>query len=86
MHRWLRPTFRYRIRAYDTILPQDDPNKAQRILELEYKRTLYQYSGRDTTLPGMLDNLPADEEFSLDYFLVHVHTISQFCKWENIHT
>ena len=70
VQRWVRPNFHYKIKAYDTLLPQDDPNKPHRTLELDYKRTLYQYSGKDKELPGSIDKLPEDEEFSTKYFLV----------------
>ena len=70
VQRWIRPKFHYRIRAYDTILPQDDPNKLQRTHELDYKRTLYKYSGKETGLPGLTEKIPIDEEFSVEYFLV----------------
>ena len=66
----MRPNFHYKIRAYDTLLPQDDPNKSQRALELDYKRTLYKYSGKDKGLPGMIDKIPSEEEFPVEYFLV----------------
>ena len=70
VQRWVRANFRYKIEAYDTILPQDDPNKFQRPLELEYKQTLYKYSGKDKELPGMIEKIPSEEEFSVEYFLV----------------
>ena len=70
VQRWVRPSFHYKIKAYDTLLPQDDPNKPHRTLELDYKRTLYQYNGKDKELPGSIDKLPEDEEFSTMYFLV----------------
>ena len=70
VQRWVRPNFHYKIKAYDTILPQDDPNKFQRALELEYKQTLYKYSGKDKGLPGMIEKMPTEEEFSVEYFLV----------------
>ena len=41
VQRWVRPGIRYRIRAFDTCLPQDDPYPEQRIRELEYKRRVY---------------------------------------------
>ena len=68
--RWVRPNFRYLIKAHDTLLPQDDPNRPHRTLELDYKRTLHEYSAKDKELPGSIDKLPKDEEFSLKYFLV----------------
>ena len=66
----MRPNFHYKIKAYDTILPQDDPNKFQRSLELQYKQTLYKYSEQDTGLPGLIEKIPTDEEFSTEYYLV----------------
>ena len=41
VQRWIRPNIHYRIRAFDTFLPQDDPYPEQRIRELEYKRRVY---------------------------------------------
>ena len=41
VQRWFRPKIHYRIRAFDTFLPQDDPYPEQRIRELEYKRRVY---------------------------------------------
>ena len=42
VQRWIQPKNHYRIRAFDTCLPQDDPYPEQRIRELEYKRRVYQ--------------------------------------------
>ena len=70
VQRWVRPNFHYKIKAYDTILPQVDSNKIQRALELEYKQTLYKYSGNDKGLPGMIEKIPSEEEFSVECFLV----------------
>ena len=70
VQRWVRPNFHYKIRAYDTILPQDDPNKSQRALGLEYKQTLYKYSGRYKGLPALIEKIPSEEEFSGEYFMV----------------
>ena len=41
VQRWMRSKIHYRIRAFDTFLPQDDPYPEQRIRELEYKRRVY---------------------------------------------
>ena len=41
VQRWIRPKIHYRIRAFDTFLPQDDPYPEQRLRELEYKRGVY---------------------------------------------
>ena len=70
VQRWIRKTFHYKIRAYDTLLPQDDPNKLQRALELDNKRTLYKYSGKEKELPGMIEKIPSEEEFPMEYFVV----------------
>jgi len=49
--RWLRPNQRYKIEQFDTMLPQQDPNKEQRTKELEMKRELYQYGQSGPDLP-----------------------------------
>ena len=41
VQRWIGPGVHYRIRAFDTFLPQDDPYPEQRIRQLEYKRLVY---------------------------------------------
>ena len=67
VQRWIRPNYCYRIEAYDTSLPQDDPNPIQRKQELDYKRTVYRFSGKDPDLPGLMAECPSDEEYSDDY-------------------
>ena len=61
VQRWVRPNFHYKIKAYDTLLPQDDPNRHYRDLELDYKRELYQFSGKRKEFPGCIDKVPEDE-------------------------
>ena len=41
VQRTITPSTRYRIRTFDTCLPQDDPYPEQRQKELELKRTVY---------------------------------------------
>ena len=67
MQWWVRPNYCYRITAYDTSLPQDDLHSVQRKQELDYKRTIYQLSGKDPLLPGLMAQCPTDEEYSDDY-------------------
>ena len=73
VQRWVRPNFHYKIKAYDTFLPQNDPNKAQRELELDHKRTMYKYCGKKSGLPGQIAKLPKDEAFDTDYLLVNMN-------------
>ncbi len=51
VHRWVQPNLRYKITAFDTLLPQFDPNKDQRDAELREKRELYQYGQTAPDLP-----------------------------------
>ena len=80
MQRWVIADFKYRIKACDTMLPQDDPNKTQRELELNYKKTVYQYLAKDKELPGMIAKLPDDEQFSCEYFIVGSLVTETACK------
>ena len=70
VQRRVRPDFKFRIKAYDTILPPDDPNEIQRRLELDQMRLMYQYSAKDKEFPGMIAEVPDDEKFSMEYFMV----------------
>ena len=63
VQRWIRPKIHYRIRAFDTFLPQDNPYPEQRIRELEYKRRVY------LTYP-MMYYVVGDESFSDDMIKV----------------
>ncbi|XP_054768515.2 polycystin family receptor for egg jelly-like [Lytechinus pictus] len=42
IHRWIRAGFPVKLKKYDTLLPQDDPNLNQRRFELEWKWANYQ--------------------------------------------
>ena len=51
------------------MMAQDDGNKTQRSQELDYKKSLCEYSWK-RGWPGQIKKIPADEKFSTEYFLV----------------
>lgn len=51
IYRWIRPEFHYEIQHLDTFLPQNDPHKAQRDMDLEDIKQKYQYTQRVPGLP-----------------------------------
>lgn len=51
IYRWIRPEFHYFIQHLDTFLPQDDPHREQRDMDLEDIRHKYQYTQRVPGLP-----------------------------------
>ena len=69
VQQWIRPNYCYRIEAFDTSLPQDDPYPVQRKQELDYKRSIYRFSRKDPLLPGLMAECPTDEEYSDDYMV-----------------
>jgi arachidonate 5-lipoxygenase len=51
LYRWIRPEFHYFIQHLDTFLPQNDPHKKQREMDLDEIRQKYQYTQRVAGLP-----------------------------------
>jgi len=66
-HRWVSSDRHLKIRKYDCILPQFDPNKDQRKWELENKRKVYVLSRKAPGIPKQVETCPRDESFSNDY-------------------
>ncbi|XP_060070205.1 polyunsaturated fatty acid 5-lipoxygenase-like [Ylistrum balloti] len=65
--RWIKEHYRYKIRHLDTSLPQDDPNKEQRRMELNDKKEAYQMEVKVPGLQIQAKEIPDDEHFSFDY-------------------
>ncbi|XP_033742814.1 LOW QUALITY PROTEIN: allene oxide synthase-lipoxygenase protein-like [Pecten maximus] len=65
--RWIKEGYHYKIRHLDTSLPQDDPYKEQRLMELNDKKTTYQTNIPNPGLPIQVKEIPDDERFSSDY-------------------
>ena len=57
--RWIEANFRYRLYTFDTFLPQSDPNKEQRLKEIEFRRQ--KYVPKDVPgLPMMVSYIPRE--------------------------
>ncbi|XP_060063432.1 allene oxide synthase-lipoxygenase protein-like isoform X3 [Ylistrum balloti] len=67
LFRWIRPNYHYRIRHLDTSLPQLEPYRTQREIELEEKRNIYQLNTKVLRGPVAVKQIPDDEQFSFDY-------------------
>lgn len=67
IYRWIRPEYHYLIEHLDTFLPQNDPHKKQRNMDLEDIREKYQYTQRAPGFPCQVKAIPDDEQFSFDY-------------------
>ncbi|XP_060063611.1 allene oxide synthase-lipoxygenase protein-like [Ylistrum balloti] len=65
--RWVKEGYRYKICHLDTSLPQDDPYKDQRLMELNDKKETYQMEVHVPGLPIQAKEIPDDERFSWDY-------------------
>lgn len=64
--RWIEADFHYRLYTFDTFLPQFDPNKEQRLKEVEFIQQ--KYTPKDIPgLPIMLETLPEDDDFTNEY-------------------
>ena len=57
VHRWLRMNKPLVIDEFDTCLPQHDPNKEQRELEVARKRAIYTYKKQHQDLPPQVSFL-----------------------------
>ncbi|XP_076345083.1 polyunsaturated fatty acid lipoxygenase ALOX15B-like isoform X2 [Tachypleus tridentatus] len=69
VHRWIAPFTNYLFYEFDSHLPQEDPNKQQREVELEEKRRDYQIAVYIEDGPAQCAELPSDEYFSHQYKL-----------------
>ncbi|OWF44214.1 Allene oxide synthase-lipoxygenase protein [Mizuhopecten yessoensis] len=65
--RWIKEGYHYKIRHLDTSLPQHDPQKEQRLMELNDKKSTYQMTVKIPGLPIQAKEIPEDEKFSSDY-------------------
>ncbi|XP_052075776.1 allene oxide synthase-lipoxygenase protein-like [Mytilus californianus] len=65
--KWIKADNHYLFKHIDTCLPQDDPFKQKRMLELQTIRKDYQLQVKSPGLPAQIKELPDDETFSFDY-------------------
>ncbi|XP_033743196.1 allene oxide synthase-lipoxygenase protein-like [Pecten maximus] len=65
--RWIKPNYRYKIRHLDTSLPDNDPFKEQRRMEINNAREQYELEVKVPGFPAQVKSLPEDENFSFDY-------------------
>ncbi|XP_063413651.1 allene oxide synthase-lipoxygenase protein-like [Mytilus trossulus] len=65
--KWIKENQRYFFNHIDTCLPQDDPFKEMRMLELQNIQKDYQIQVKIPGLPAQVKELPDDERFSFDY-------------------
>nr|XP_054754543.1 allene oxide synthase-lipoxygenase protein-like [Lytechinus pictus] len=63
--RWVNPNPPIKLKEYDTVLPQDDENKAQRQNELQRKKDLYVPIINQMTGTLTYKDLPPDENFTI---------------------
>lgn len=54
VYRWIKPDYHYVIKVTDTSLPQYDPDKDQRTMELEDKRKIYELSRKGPGMPAQV--------------------------------
>ncbi|CAC5359763.1 ALOX5 [Mytilus coruscus] len=65
--KWIKENQRYFFNHIDTCLPQDDPFKEMRMVELQNIQRDYQLQVKVPGLPAQVKELPEDERFSFDY-------------------
>ncbi|XP_076115119.1 polyunsaturated fatty acid 5-lipoxygenase-like [Mytilus galloprovincialis] len=65
--KWIKADHHYIFNHIDTCLPQDDPFKQKRMLELQTIKKDYQLQVKVPGLPAQVKDLPDDESFSFDY-------------------
>ncbi|VDI58658.1 Hypothetical predicted protein [Mytilus galloprovincialis] len=65
--KWIKADHHYIFNHIDTCLPQDDPFKQKRMLELQTIKKDYQLQVKIPGLPAQVKDLPDDESFSFDY-------------------
>ncbi|XP_063398550.1 polyunsaturated fatty acid 5-lipoxygenase-like [Mytilus trossulus] len=65
--KWIKADYHYLFNHIDTCLPQDDPFKQKRALELQTIKKDYQLQVKVPGLPAQVKDLPDDESFSFDY-------------------
>ncbi|CAC5359765.1 ALOX5 [Mytilus coruscus] len=65
--KWIKENQRYFFNHIDTCLPQDDPFKEMRMVELQNIQRDYQLQVKVPGLPAQVKELPDDERFSFDY-------------------
>ncbi|XP_063415816.1 lipoxygenase homology domain-containing protein 1-like [Mytilus trossulus] len=66
--KWIKENQRYFFKN-ETSLPQNDPMKELRRLELQVLQEYYQLEVKIPGLPAQIKELPEDETFSSDYFV-----------------
>ncbi|GAB1601975.1 allene oxide synthase-lipoxygenase protein-like, partial [Argonauta hians] len=64
--RWIKPESKYFLYPWDTFLPQNDPDKKQRLDEIEHKRESYKMKYVEG-LPVTCEELPTEEQFTAKY-------------------
>lgn len=67
VYRWIKADYHYVIKVTDTSLPQFDPDRDQRHMELDDKKKAYELSIKGPGMPAQVKKIPEDEQFSFDY-------------------
>ncbi|KAK8746648.1 hypothetical protein OTU49_017121, partial [Cherax quadricarinatus] len=68
LQRWVSAGRVYCIELHDCFLPQEDPNRESRQIDLQEKRKEYKYAQKVEDGPAQIENLPSDEKFSDEYY------------------
>ena len=66
-----------KLKRFDAVLPQDDEDPDLRQIELEEKKSVYEFVTKDGIMP-LLKTFPEDESFSNDYKVLFIFFI-EFC-------